>query len=63
MSMNVKGLVFYNKPEFDKAGYKPAKDLAGLEQLTNQIKAAGTAPWCFGIGSDTATGWPATDWI
>jgi alpha-glucoside transport system substrate-binding protein len=63
VSMNVKGLVFYNKPEFDKAGYKPAKDLAGLEQLTNQIKADGTAPWCFGIGSDTATGWPATDWI
>jgi alpha-glucoside transport system substrate-binding protein len=63
VSMNIKGLVFYNKPVWDKAGYKTPTDLAGLEALTNQIKASGTAPWCFGIGADTATGWPATDWL
>jgi alpha-glucoside transport system substrate-binding protein len=23
----------------------------------------GTTPWCIGIGSQAATGWPATDWV
>lgn len=63
VSMNVKGLVFYNKPVFDKAGYTAPTDLAGLQSLTDKVKATGTAPWCFGIESDTATGWAATDWI
>ena len=63
VSMNVKGLVFYNKPVWDKAGYQAPTDLAGLQSLTDKVKASGTAPWCFGIESDTATGWPATDWL
>jgi alpha-glucoside transport system substrate-binding protein len=63
VSMNVKGLVFYDKPQWQKAGYKTPKTLSDLESLVNQIKASGTAPWCFGIGSAAATGWPATDWL
>ncbi|HKS99381.1 MAG TPA: carbohydrate ABC transporter substrate-binding protein, partial [Rugosimonospora sp.] len=32
--------------------------------LSDKIAAAGKAkPWCGGIGSGTATGWPATDWL
>ena len=34
-----------------------------LNALTEQIKADGNTPWCMGIESDTATGWPATDWF
>ncbi len=63
VSANVKGLIFYPKKAFDAKGYKAPKDIAGLEALTNQIKADGGTPWCMGIESDTATGWPATDWI
>jgi alpha-glucoside transport system substrate-binding protein len=63
VSANVKGLVFYPKKAWDAKGYKAPKDIAGLEALTNQIKADGGTPWCMGIESDTATGWPATDWI
>jgi alpha-glucoside transport system substrate-binding protein len=63
VSMNVKGLVFYDKPAWKQAGYKIPKTLSDLEALTNQIKASGTAPWCFGIESGAATGWPATDWL
>jgi alpha-glucoside transport system substrate-binding protein len=29
----------------------------------DQIVKDGDTPWCIGIGSGTATGWPATDWI
>ncbi|TXR56701.1 ABC transporter substrate-binding protein [Quadrisphaera setariae] len=63
MSLNIKSIVFYPKGPFDQAGYKAPDTLDGLLQLTNQIKSSGTAPWCFGIESAAATGWPATDWI
>ena len=62
--MNVKSLVFYNKKAWAKAGYKIPTTLPELEQLTDQIKATGSYPWCFGL-QDTggASGWPATDWM
>ncbi|MFI5825107.1 ABC transporter substrate-binding protein [Streptomyces rishiriensis] len=63
VSMNVKGLVFYPKKAFESAGYTAPKSLDELNTLTAKIKADGNTPWCLGIESGTATGWPATDWI
>ena len=63
VSMNVKSLVYYPKQAWDKAGYQVPQSLGELETLTNKIKSDGTPPWCFAIGSDAATGWPATDWF
>ncbi len=63
MSLNIKSIVFYPKQAFDAAGYTAPTTIDGLQQLTDQVKASGTAPWCFGIESAAATGWPATDWI
>ena len=63
VSMNVKSLVFYPKKAWDKAGYKAPDSLDELTALGDQIKKDGTPPWCFAIGSDAATGWPATDWF
>jgi alpha-glucoside transport system substrate-binding protein len=63
VSMNVKSLVFYNKQAWDAAGYQAPDSIDGLNALTEQIKADGGTPWCSGIESDTATGWPATDWF
>ncbi len=63
MSLNIKSIVFYPKAPFEAAGYSAPTTLDELETLTNTIKASGTAPWCFGIESGSATGWPATDWI
>ena len=34
-----------------------------LLALTDQIVADGETPWCIGLGSGAATGWPATDWV
>ncbi len=31
--------------------------------MSNQIITDGDTPWCIGIESGAATGWPATDWI
>jgi alpha-glucoside transport system substrate-binding protein len=34
-----------------------------LKALTEQMVADGETPWCIGLGSGGATGWPATDWV
>jgi alpha-glucoside transport system substrate-binding protein len=63
ISMNVKSLVFYPKKAWEQAGYQAPESLEELQQLTDQIKQDGGTPWCFGIESGAATGWPATDWF
>jgi len=63
VSANMKTLVFYNPTAFEANGYTvPAND-AELVALEEKIKAGGTGyPWCAGIESGGATGWPFTDW-
>ena len=63
VSMNIKSLVFYNKPAFTAAAYQVPTTIDELMTLTDKIKATGTAPWCIGLESGPATGWPGTDWI
>lgn len=63
ISMNVKSLVFYNKQAWDEAGYEAPETLDDLAALAEQIKSDGGTPWCFGIESGAATGWPVTDWF
>jgi alpha-glucoside transport system substrate-binding protein len=63
MSTSVKSLVWYPKQAFEAAGYTIPKSEADLLALTDKIKADGKTPWCIGIESQAATGWPATDWM
>lgn len=63
VSMSVKGLVYYPKQAWNKAGYKVPRTISALNKLTAKIKSDGTTPWCMGIYSGPATGWPATDWF
>jgi alpha-glucoside transport system substrate-binding protein len=60
---DVKSLVWYPKPAFEAAGYSIPQTWDELIALSEQILADGTAPWCIGIESGGATGWPGTDWI
>lgn len=62
-NVNLKSLVWYPKAEFDAAGYTVPTTWDELIALSDQIVADGGTPWCVGIGSDAATGWPATDWM
>jgi alpha-glucoside transport system substrate-binding protein len=59
---NGKSLVWYPKAAFDAAGYKVPTTWDELMALSDQIVADGDTPWCIGIESQAATGWPATDW-
>jgi alpha-glucoside transport system substrate-binding protein len=60
---SVKSLVWYNKKEFEAAGYKVPTTWDELIALSEQIAADGDPAWAIGIESGAATGWPATDWV
>jgi alpha-glucoside transport system substrate-binding protein len=60
---SMKSIVWYNKPAFDAAGYAIPETWDEMVALSTQMVADGTTPWCIGLGSDAATGWPGTDWI
>lgn len=63
-NVNVKSLVWYIPENFKEKGYKVPKSMEELQDLTKKMAADGGAkPWCIGLGSDAATGWPATDWV
>lgn len=59
-NVNVKSLVWYNPENFEDAGYDIPETMEDLKALTEQIVADGETPWCIGLGSGAATGWPAT---
>ena len=63
---NIKSLVWYREGQLHE-GRLPAspRRIDELDALTDKIKADKTAttPWCLGIESAAATGWPATDWF
>lgn len=65
MSANMKSLVWYSPKFFKKNGYTVPKTWKDLMALSNKIASgnSGAKPWCGGIGSGTASGWPATDWL
>ena len=60
---DVKSLVWYSPENFADAGYEVPKTMEELIALSDKIVADGGKPWCIGLGSGGATGWPATDWI
>ena len=61
--VDVKSLVWYVPENFEDAGYEVPETMEDLKALTEQIVADGGTPWCIGLGSGGATGWPATDWV
>lgn len=61
--VDVKSLVWYSPEAFDEAGYDIPETMEDLIALSDQIVADGETPWCIGLGSGGATGWPATDWV
>ena len=61
--VNVKSLVWYVPENFEDAGYEVPESMEELKALSDQVVADGDTPWCIGLGSGAATGWPATDWV
>jgi alpha-glucoside transport system substrate-binding protein len=62
-SANVKSLIWYSPSVFKAKGWAVPTTWADLMTLSQKIADTKETPWCGGIGSGTATGWPATDWL
>ena len=62
-NINLKSMVWYPKDDFDAAGYTVPETWDELIELSDQIVADGSTPWCIGLESGGDSGWPATDWM
>ncbi|GAA4369781.1 ABC transporter substrate-binding protein [Agromyces bauzanensis] len=61
---SIKGYVWYSPADFEENGYEVPETLDELKALSEQIAADGAhKPWCVGLESGDATGWPGTDWV
>ena len=60
---NVKSFVWYSPTFFRDKGLTVPRTWSELMALTEKVAASGVKPWCAGIESAEATGWPVTDWI
>ncbi|NKY39175.1 ABC transporter substrate-binding protein [Cellulomonas septica] len=65
LGANVKSFVWYSPSAFEENGYEIPTTWDDLIALTDQIREdhPDVQPWCAGIESGDATGWPATDWL
>lgn len=66
LGSNVKSFVWYSPAAFEEGGYEVPETWDDLLALTQQIvddTGGEIKPWCAGVESGDATGWPATDWI
>jgi alpha-glucoside transport system substrate-binding protein len=63
LGANVKSFVWYSPKMFKDKGYTVPTTWDEMISLSDKIAATGIKPWCAGIGSGDATGWPATDWL
>ena len=61
--VDVKSLVWYSPSVFEELGFEIPETMEDLIALSDAAVAEGIAPWCIGVGSGDATGWPATDWV
>lgn len=66
--VSLKSLVWYPQEEFEAAGYEVPETWDDMVALSDRIAGdlgdeAARAPWCIGIESGEATGWPSTDWL
>jgi len=66
-SANSKSFVWYSPSAFEENGYEIPETWEEMIALSDQIVAdnpdGAVKPWCAGIGSGDATGWPVTDWV
>ena len=60
---SVKSLVWYSPDEFEAEGYAVPDTFDDLRRLETTMRRDGRSPWCVGISSGDASGWPFTDWV
>ena len=62
-AFNLKSIVWYQPAEFEARGYSVQETWDEMIALADQIVSEGMNPFCFGMYSNGASGWLATDWM
>ena len=62
-AFNLKSIVWYQPAEFEARGYSVPATWDEMIALADQIVGDGMNPFCFGMYSNGASGWLATDWM
>ena len=62
-AFNLKSIVWYQPAEFEARGYSVPETWDEMIALADQIVSEGMNPFCFGMYSNGASGWLATDWM
>ena len=60
---SLKGLVWYDPKNFAAKSYQVPTSWDQLQSLQGQIASSGAKPWCIGLSSGSASGWPGSDWV
>lgn len=60
-TVDLGGLIWYDPKTYD--GPTNPGSWQELQQWASKTAASGTTPWCVGLESGAASGWPAADWI
>jgi alpha-glucoside transport system substrate-binding protein len=63
LGANLKSLIWYSPKYFKQWGYDIPATWDDMIKLSDQAAKDGHKPWCVGIESGDATGWPLTDWM
>ncbi len=63
LGSNMKSFVWYSPKKFAEWGIEVPTTWDEMFAASDAIAKAGVKPWCGGIESGGATGWPATDWL
>jgi alpha-glucoside transport system substrate-binding protein len=59
----VKGLIWFEPMVLADVGTTPPATWDDLTKVITDNKAKAASPWCLGVESGAASGWPGTDWI
>ena len=63
LGANLKSLIWYSPKYFKQWGYDVPTTWDQMISLSDKAASDGHKPWCVGIESGDATGWPLTDWM
>ncbi len=63
LGAQMNSFVWYSPKMFVENGYEVPGSWDGMWALSDQMVADGMRPWCGGIESGGATGWPAARWL
>ncbi|MBS2936823.1 carbohydrate ABC transporter substrate-binding protein [Nocardioides sp. J2M5] len=63
LGANVKSFVWYSPKMFSDNGWEVPQTWDDMLKISDEMVDMGIKPWCAGIESGEATGWPATDWL